>query len=117
MPKPVISGGEQDIANLCLRLAISQMIAERAGQSFSLLVLDEVFGSLDEARRQNVVALLRGLQDRFEQVILITHIESVREGLDRVISVRFDEETGTSVVTRTDSAVATDELLVPVEAL
>ena len=41
VPKPVISGGEQDIANLCLRLAISQMIAERAGQSFSLLILDE----------------------------------------------------------------------------
>ncbi|MEJ2504187.1 MAG: hypothetical protein P8177_12895, partial [Gemmatimonadota bacterium] len=28
--KPVISGGEEDIANLVLRLAISQMIAERA---------------------------------------------------------------------------------------
>ena len=99
VPKPVISGGEEDSANLCLRLAISQMIAERAGQSFSLLILDEVFGSLDEARRQNVVELLRGLQDRFEQVILITHIEQVREGLDRVIHVRYDEESGMSVVT------------------
>ena len=89
----MISGGEEDLANLVLRLAISQMIAERAGQSFSLLILDEVFGSLDEARRLNVVELLRGLQDRFEQVILITHIEPVREGLDRVISVRYDEET------------------------
>jgi DNA repair protein SbcC/Rad50 len=74
------------------------MIAERAGQAFSLLVLDEVFGSLDEARRHNVVELLRRLQDRFEQVILITHIESVREGLDRVITVRFDEESGASIV-------------------
>jgi len=72
------------------------MIAERAGQSFSLLILDEIFGSLDEARRHNVVELLRRLQDRFEQVILITHIESVREGLDRVITVRYDEETGAS---------------------
>ena len=100
MPKPVISGGEEDLANLVLRLAISQMIAERAGQKFSLLILDEVFGSLDESRRHNVVELLRGLQDRFEQVILITHIESVREGLDRVISVRYDEDRGCSVVTR-----------------
>jgi exonuclease SbcC len=111
VPKPVISGGEQDIANLCLRLAISQMIAERAGQSFSLLILDEVFGSLDESRRQNVVELLRGLQDRFEQVILITHIESVREGLDRVISVRYDEETGCSVVTQSDTIAIEGELL------
>jgi len=81
------------------------MIAERAGQQFSLLVLDEVFGSLDESRRNNVVELLRRLQDRFEQVILITHIESVREGLDQIINVRYDEETGASVVTQTDQAV------------
>ena len=74
------------------------MIAERAGQAFSLLILDEVFGSLDEARRHNVVDLLRRLQGRFEQVILITHIESVREGLDHVITVEYDEESGTSRV-------------------
>ncbi|HEX9483677.1 MAG TPA: SMC family ATPase [Gemmatimonadaceae bacterium] len=111
IPKPVISGGEQDIANLCLRLAISQMIAERAGQSFSLLVLDEVFGSLDESRRQNVVQLLRGLQDRFEQVILITHIENVREGLDRVINVRYDEESGASVVTQLEPGPIDEEEL------
>jgi exonuclease SbcC len=84
------------------------MIAERAGQSFSLLILDEVYGSLDEARRQNVVELLRGLQDRFEQVILITHIEQVREGLDRVISVRYDEESGMSVVTQSDPSGVDD---------
>ena len=105
IPKPVLSGGEEDLANLVLRLAISQMIAERAGQSFSLLILDEVFGSLDEARRFNVVELLRGLQDRFEQVILITHIEPVREGLDRVISVNYDADRGYSVVTESDEAV------------
>jgi exonuclease SbcC len=98
VPKPVISGGEEDLTNLVFRLAISQMIAERAGQSFSLLVLDEVFGSLDEARRHNVVELLRRLRDRFEQVILITHIDSVREGVDRVITVQYDEQSGAAVV-------------------
>ena len=103
IPKPVLSGGEEDLANLVLRLAISQMIAERAGQNFSLLILDEVFGSLDEARRFNVVELLRGLQDRFEQVILITHIEPVREGLDRVINVSYDPDHGCSVVTQSES--------------
>src|SRR5439155_1762564 len=101
--KPVISGGEEDIASLVLRLAISQMIAERAGQPLSLLVLDEIFGSLDEARRLHVVGLLRRLADRFPQVILITHIEQVREGLDRVMRVDFDPARGASVV-RDDTA-------------
>ena len=116
IPKPVISGGEEDLAHLVLRLAISQMIADRAGQSFSLLILDEVFGSLDEARRENVVELLRRLHDRFEQVILITHIESVREGLDRVLTVRYDNEAGVARVQQEspsvpslDEGIASDE--------
>jgi len=102
VPKPVMSGGEEDVAHLVLRLAISQMIAERAGQAFSLLILDEVFGSLDDVRRQNVLALLRGLQDRFDQVIVITHIEGVRDGLDRVIEVGVDEGTGAARVVVAD---------------
>ena len=97
-PKPVISGGEEDIAHLVLRLAISQMVAERAGQPLSLLVLDEIFGSLDEARRQHVVGLLRRLADRFPQVVLITHIESVRDSVDRVLRVSLDPGRGAAVV-------------------
>jgi exonuclease SbcC len=108
-PKPVISGGEEDLANLVLRLAISQMIAERAGQPLSLLILDEIFGSLDEVRRANVVDLLRRLQDRFEQVILITHIDSVREGLDRVVVVRYDEATRSSRVEQQDGGAEAGE--------
>jgi exonuclease SbcC len=106
--KPVISGGEEDIANLVLRLAISQMVAERAGQPLSLLVLDEIFGSLDEHRRQNVVILLRRLADRFPQVVLITHIDSIRSGVDRVIRVALDEHRGAAVVTD-DQGVLSDE--------
>jgi exonuclease SbcC len=98
VPKPVISGGEEDLTNLVLRLAISQMIAERAGQPLSLLVLDEVFGSLDEGRRQHVLGLLRQLGDRFPQVIVITHIDQIREGLDRVIRVEYDGARGVSGV-------------------
>jgi exonuclease SbcC len=98
LPKVVVSGGEEDLCNLVLRLAISQMIAERAGQAFSLLILDEVFGSLDETRRDNVIELLRRLQDRFEQVIVITHIEQVREGLDRVLIVRYNADTQAATV-------------------
>ena len=96
--KPVISGGEEDVANLVLRIAISQMIAERANQHLSTLFLDEVFGSLDVERRDNVIQLLLKLHDHFEQVVLITHVETVREGLDHVIRLEYDERTGASVV-------------------
>jgi len=98
-PRPVISGGEEDLVNLVLRLGVSQMIADRAGQPLSLLVLDEIFGSLDEVRRESVMHLLRNLKSRFPQVILISHVEGVRESLDRVLRVRYDEATGAAVVT------------------
>ena len=74
------------------------MIAERAGQPLSLLILDEIFGSLDESRRNAVIELLRALADRFSQVILVTHIESVREGFDRVVRVGFDQASGVATV-------------------
>jgi DNA repair protein SbcC/Rad50 len=115
VPRQVISGGEEDLANLVLRLAVSQLIAERSGQPFSLLVLDEVFGSLDEQRRANVVELLRRLQDRFEQVIVITHIDGVRDGLDRVLEVSIDEPTGRAVVEQRDGGRPSSETLAELE--
>ena len=76
------------------------MIAERAGQPLSLLVLDEVFGSLDEFRRANVVALLRRLHERFEQVIVITHIDMERPDFEHLFEVQYDREAGASRVVR-----------------
>lgn len=93
-PKPIISGGEEDILNLCLRLALSNMLAERAGQSFSLLMLDEVFGSLDEGRRTNVLGLLEKLNQRFEQILVITHLDDIKEGVQSLIEIEYDDTTG-----------------------
>ncbi len=97
--QPVISGGEEDVVNLALRLAISQMIAERAGQPLSVLVLDEIFGALDEDRRRAVVELLRALSGRFPQVILITHVDGLRDAFDRVLRATYDIESGVTTVT------------------
>jgi len=99
VPKLVVSGGEEDLVNLVLRLAIGQMVAERAGQPLSLLVLDEIFGSLDENRRGLVVDLLHKLGGRFPQVVLITHIETVVDGVDRVLRVDYDQDRGAATVT------------------
>ena len=97
-PRPVMSGGEEDLLHLVLRLAVSQMIADRAGQPLSLLVLDEIFGSLDDAHRGGVMRLLRGLAARFPQVILISHIEGVRDSLDHVLRVEYDDSRGFATV-------------------
>ncbi len=106
--KPVISGGEEDVVNLSLRLALSQMIAERAGQPLSLLVLDEVFGSLDDERRTGVLDLLRALADRFPQVILITHLEGMRDAFDRVVRMTYDVER--RVTTATEEVLEGDDV-------
>jgi exonuclease SbcC len=92
--KQVISGGEEDLLNLCLRLALSQMLTERAGQSFSLLILDEVFGSLDEHRRANVLLLLERLRERFEQMLIITHLDDVKENVESVIALQYSTAEG-----------------------
>ena len=95
VPKPVISGGEEDLANLVLRLAISQMIAERAGQSFSLLILDEVFGSLDEARRaQCRRAAARGCRTASSRSSSSRTSNRSARGSTASSRVRYDEEIG-----------------------
>jgi exonuclease SbcC len=108
IPKPVISGGEEDLLNLVLRLAISQMIADRSGQTFALLILDEIFGSLDVDRRLRVVGLLRRLLSRFEQIIVLTHIEDTRDDMDHKINITLDDRTGHSVVRQIDLDVVPD---------
>ena len=86
--KAVISGGEEDIVNLSLRLALARLITERAGQPMSLLILDEVFASLDAERRQSVMELLNNLRTWFDQILVISHFEEINEAADRCLRVR-----------------------------
>ncbi len=44
-PLSRFSGGEGDLANLSLRLAISRVLADRSGNDINFLILDEIFGS------------------------------------------------------------------------
>ncbi|MEM0493562.1 MAG: SMC family ATPase, partial [Candidatus Thermoplasmatota archaeon] len=91
------SGGEEDLANLCLRLAISEIITERAGGAFNFVILDEIFGSQDNIRRQNIIKALHGLSSKFRQIFLVTHIDDVKNYTDNTITVTEDEE-GVSTV-------------------
>jgi exonuclease SbcC len=81
------SGSENDLASLSLRVAISLVIAESAGE-LGLLVLDEVLGALDRDRRERMLAALTSLQGRFRQVLLVTHNEEVKDMLPMAIEVR-----------------------------
>jgi exonuclease SbcC len=81
------SGGEKDLANLCLRLAISEVISTRHGTSgFDMIVLDEIFGSQDTNRKRQVLVTLNSLSNRFKQIFLITHVEDVKELMGNVIA-------------------------------
>lgn len=88
------SGGEQDLAHLALRLAVSRLLAERAGGAeLRFLALDEVFGSLDAQRRDLVVGALRGLGGLYSQVLVVSHQDALQEALDQAIVVVPDGAT------------------------
>lgn len=90
------SGGESDLANLSLRLAISRIIADRTGAApINFLILDEIFGSQDPNRKRSVMAALSKLSTQFRQIFLITHIEDVKDSMNYVIRVT-EQEDGTS---------------------
>ena len=86
-PLKRFSGGETDLINLCLRIAISRIVAGRGAGRVNLLVLDEVFGSQDSQRKDDVLLGLRSLTGEFQQVLVITHDEYLKERMDSVISV------------------------------
>jgi len=96
-PVERFSGGENDLANLCLRLAISRVLADRSGSSVDFLILDEIFGSQDQNRKRNILVTLNKLASRFRQIILITHIDDVKEFMGNVLYVK-EMEDGSSVI-------------------
>lgn len=103
---PEISGGEKDIVALAQRIAASQMISERAGHPLSLLILDEPFGHQDRVRTQNIIGLIRRLKDVFAQVLVISHLEEVKDAADHSLHVELDQAELRSRVTVLTAAPA-----------
>jgi DNA repair protein SbcC/Rad50 len=81
------SGSETDLANLSLRVAISEQVRFQAGGAVGLLVLDEVFGPLDDDRKERMLLALERLRARFRQVIVVTHAGDIKERLPNAIEV------------------------------
>lgn len=84
------SGGEVDLANLCFRLAISIQMASTAGIEQSFIILDEIFGSQDTERQRMIFDGLGKLKNQFRQIIIISHIDDVKEMAENIISVNVD---------------------------
>ena len=81
------SGSEVDLANLALRVAISEHIRFQSGGAVGLLVLDEVFGPLDEERRNRMLLALERLRGRFRQILVVTHSTEIKEQLPNAVEV------------------------------
>jgi DNA repair protein SbcC/Rad50 len=75
----MFSGGESFRANLALRIAISKLLARRAGAQLQTLVIDEGFGSQDSQGRSLVIEAINSIQHDFERIIVITHIEELKD--------------------------------------
>jgi exonuclease SbcC len=98
------SGGESDVASLSARVALSRIVASRGGNTLGFLVLDEVFGSLDAGRRNNVLLALERLKRSFGQIFIISHVAEVQESalVDEVWMLEEDEE-GKSTIRRVNT--------------
>ena len=81
------SGSEVDLANLALRVAISEHVRFQSGGAVGLLVLDEVFGPLDDDRKERMLLALERLKGRFRQVLVVTHDTAIKDQLPNAVQV------------------------------
>lgn len=96
-PLERFSGGEVDAFNLAFRLSISDVITERLGSELGMVVLDEVLGSQDYQRQTSILQGLENLAKNIGQVMMVTHIEGIKDQLQHVWSVNLDVEKGTQI--------------------
>ncbi|MFA6195437.1 MAG: SMC family ATPase [Sulfurimonas sp.] len=82
------SGGEIDLANLVLRIAISKTLTELSGaSSIGFLAFDEVFGSQDEARRMEILEAFHTIKEQYRQIFLISHEMEIKEMFEVVVEL------------------------------
>jgi DNA repair protein SbcC/Rad50 len=82
------SGGEIDLANLVLRIAISKTLSELNGaSSVGFLAFDEVFGSQDESRRMEILEAFHTIKEQYRQIFLISHEMEIKEMFERVVEL------------------------------
>lgn len=81
------SGGEAFRVNFAIRVALSKMLSRRTGASLRTLVIDEGFGSQDPEGQQKLVGAIHAISGDFERVLVVTHVEELREAFPTLIEV------------------------------
>ena len=93
------SGGEAFRINFALRIALSKLLAHRSGAPLPTLFIDEGFGTQDAAGLERLVEAINAIQDDFQKIIVITHIEELKEAFPVRIEVTKTIEGSTFTMT------------------
>ena len=73
------SGGEAFRLNFAIRVALSMLLARRAGARLQTLVIDEGFGTQDSRGRDGLIEAIRAIEPDFQMILVITHIAELKE--------------------------------------
>jgi len=78
-PYELFSGGEAFRIDFALRIAISKLLARRAGTALQILIIDEGFGSQDEEGLGYIMDALYKIQDDFSKIIIVSHLPTMKD--------------------------------------
>jgi exonuclease SbcC len=81
------SGGEAFRVNFAIRLALSEILAQRKGARLQTLVIDEGFGSQDLQGRQRLIEAINLVKHDFAKIIVITHLDELKDAFPNRIEV------------------------------
>lgn len=86
------SGGEAFKIDFSLRLALSRLLANRSGAKLQTLIIDEGFGSQDSVGKERLVEVIKSIENEFELILVVTHLDELKESFPAQIQVMKDEE-------------------------
>lgn len=81
------SGGEAFRINFAIRLALAKLLAQRAGASLQLLIIDEGFGTQDAEGCDRLIAAINAIACDFACILTVTHIPHLKEAFQARIEV------------------------------